>query len=128
MADHSATPTGLSLSNSTYDLLRRIVQIVLPGAGAFYFGASAIWGTDVFPNPDKVVGTISLLVVFLGLILSLSRKSYTPEDAVPTVGAFVINTTEVDRAPYRLELGDMTLEDIETKLDGKISLDVKNSG
>jgi len=125
MAEHEAASTGLSFGNATYDLIRRIVEIILPGAGAFYFGASTIWGETVFPNPDKVVGTITLLVVFLGLILSLSRKNYTaPETATP-VGSFVINTTEVDRPPYRIE-ADLTLEELEAKKT--ITFDVKNSG
>lgn len=127
MSDHAATSTGLSLGNSTYDMLRRIVEIILPGAGALYFGASGFWGEEAFPNPEKVVGTIALVVVFLGLILSLSRKGYTSTETETSVGAFVINNTDVDRPPYRLELG-MNLEEIEAKLDGKITLDVKNSG
>jgi hypothetical protein len=125
MADHTATSTGLSLGNSAYDLIRRIVEIILPGAGALYFGASGIWGEAVFPNPDKVVGTIAILVVFLGLVLSLSRKNYTPpEPPANTVGSFVINTTDVDRAPYRIE-ADLTLEELEAKKT--VTFDVKNS-
>jgi hypothetical protein len=125
MADHAATSTGFLLSDSTYNFLRRIVEIILPGAGALYFGASALWGTEVFPNPDKVVGTIALVVVFLGLVLSVSRKNYTP-DAPNPVGAFVINDTDIDQAPYRLVL-DKDLAEVEAKAGDSISFKVKNA-
>ena len=125
MSDHAATSTGLLLSDKTYDFLRRIVELVFPGAGAFYFGAAAIWGAEVFPNADKVVGTISLAVIFISLILRVSRKNYTPEAPNP-MGSFVVNTSDVDRAPYRLEL-DKDLTDVEAKAGDTISFKVKNS-
>jgi hypothetical protein len=126
MSDHAAPSSGLSFGNATYDFIQRIVEILLPGAGALYFGASGIWGEAVFPNPDKVVGTIAILVVFLGLALRVSRKNYTPPETEPEVlGSFVINTTDVDRAPYRIE-ADLTLEELESKKT--VTFDVKNSG
>jgi hypothetical protein len=125
MSDHAATSTGLLLKDGTYDFLRRIVELVFPGFGALYFGAAAIWGAEVFPNADKVVGTISLLVVFISLVLRVSRKNYVP-DAPNQMGAFVINTTDMDRAPYRLEL-DADLHDLEAKEGDVVSFKVKNS-
>ncbi|QED11537.1 membrane protein [Arthrobacter phage Qui] len=128
MSDHSAKSSGFLLSDSTYNVLQRFVEVLLPGVGAFYFGAAAIWGAAIFPNADKVTGTIALLVVFLGLVLRVSRKNYTPpEIAAPTVGAFVVNTTDVNAAPYRLEMPNHTFEDLEAKQGEKITLEVKNS-
>lgn len=125
MSEHAAPSAGLTFGNGTYDLIRRIVELILPGAGALYFGASGIWGEAVFPNPDKVVGTIAILVVFLGLVLSVSRKNYTPPETATPVGSFVINTTDINRPPYRLE-ADLSLEELESKKT--ITFDVKNSG
>jgi hypothetical protein len=42
------------------------------------------------------------------------------------MGAFVINTTDMDRAPYRLEL-DADLHDLEAKEGDVVSFKVKNS-
>lgn len=125
MAEHAATPTGLSLGDNTYVFIRRIVELALPGAGALYFGLSEIWGEQFFPNPGNVVGSITILVVFLSLLLSLSRMNYTPPETAKPVGSFVINTTEVDRPPYRIE-ADLSLEELEAKKT--ITFDVKNSG
>lgn len=61
------------LSNKVYDILVWIVQIVLPAIGALYFGLAQIWG---FPYAEEIVGTISVIVVFLGTILKISSAQY----------------------------------------------------
>lgn len=61
------------LSNKVYDILVWIVQIVLPAIGALYFGLAQIWG---FPYAEEIVGTISVIVVFLGTILKISSSQY----------------------------------------------------
>lgn len=122
MADHSAAKTSsFTVANSTYDFLKKLVELILPGLGTMYFGLSAFWP---LPYVDSIVGSIAVLCVFFGLVLRASSKNYTPE--VPNeMGSFVINTTDIDRAPYRLEL-DADLADLETK--DTISFRVKNSG
>lgn len=80
MADHSAnTPvkTGVALSNASYDLLRRFVEIILPGVGSLYFGVAQIWG---LPNADKVVGTVAVLTIFMALVLRASRSSFNAQE------------------------------------------------
>lgn len=64
------------LSDETYDRLKFIAQIVLPGLGALYFGLAAIWG---LPKANEVVGTITTIDVFLGLLLGLSTKVYNAQ-------------------------------------------------
>lgn len=65
-----------NLSNGTYDKLKFAALIILPAAGALYFAVAEIWS---LPNPDKVVGTITAIVAFLGVILRVSSNHYTPE-------------------------------------------------
>lgn len=61
------------LSNGTYDLLKFLVTIFLPGVGAFYFAVAQIWG---FPNSHGVNGTINALAILLGLLLNYSTRTY----------------------------------------------------
>lgn len=68
----------MTLSNKTYDILVWIVQIVLPAIGALYFGLAQIWG---FPYAEQIVGTISVIVVFLGTILKISTANYHKREA-----------------------------------------------
>ena len=61
------------MSNRTYDVLKYIAQIVLPAIGTLYFALASIWG---FPYAEQVVGTITALDTFLGVILKVSSDSY----------------------------------------------------
>ena len=63
----------MMLSNKTYDILKWIAQIVLPALGALYFGLSQICG---LPYGEQIVGTITVVDVFLGAILGISTAQY----------------------------------------------------
>ena len=66
----------MKLSNKVYDALKYITQIVLPAIGTLYFALSGIWG---LPNAEQVVGTITAIVTFLGVILGISSANYNKE-------------------------------------------------
>jgi hypothetical protein len=66
------------LSNSNYDLLKFLAQILLPALGALYFGLAEIWG---LPKAQEVVGTIIVIDTFLGLLLGLTNAKYKANDA-----------------------------------------------
>lgn len=81
MADHAAT-TGLSLSDKSYNTLRRVVEKVFPGISALYAALAVIWGWGYV---GEVSGTFAALAVFGGILLSLSRKNYNADGTlVPT--------------------------------------------
>ena len=61
------------MSNTTYDRLKFIAQIVLPAAGALYFALSGIWG---LPYGEQIVGTIAAVDTFLGAVLKISAMQY----------------------------------------------------
>lgn len=61
------------MSNKVYDVLKYIAQIVLPALGTAYFALSQIWG---FGYAEQVVGTITVVDTFLGVILKISSDSY----------------------------------------------------
>lgn len=66
----------MKMSNKVYDVLKYITQIGLPAIGALYFTLSNIWG---FPYAEEVVGTISAIVTFLGILLGISNAKYKKE-------------------------------------------------
>lgn len=67
----------MKMSNKVYDALKYITQIGLPALGTLYFALSNIWG---FPYAEQVVGTISAIVTFLGVLLGISSAKYKKEE------------------------------------------------
>lgn len=63
----------MKLSNKTYDLLKWIAQYLLPALATLYFGLASIWG---LPYGEQVVGTITAIDTFLGVMLGISTAQY----------------------------------------------------
>lgn len=61
------------LSNKVYDILKWIAQILLPALGTLYFALAQIWG---FPYAEQIVGTITAIDTFLGILLGISTVHY----------------------------------------------------
>lgn len=61
------------MSNKVYDVLKYIAQIILPALATLYFALAGIWG---FPYGEEVVGTITAIDTFLGVILGISSVNY----------------------------------------------------
>ena len=66
----------MKLSNSTYDFLRWVAQILLPAIGTLYFALAQIWG---LPYSEQIVGTITAVDAFLGALLGISTMRYRKE-------------------------------------------------
>lgn len=66
----------MKMSNKTYDALKYIAQYVLPAVGTLYFALAGIWG---LPYGEQVVGTITAVDTFLGVILGISSANYKKE-------------------------------------------------
>lgn len=86
----------LNLSNKVYDILKWVAQVVLPALGTLYFGLSQIWS---WPASDKVIGTITAVDAFLGLLLGFSSYSYDGDGTITVDMAtgdtdFSLNTEE----------------------------------
>lgn len=75
MADNTAQPsTGrLTLNNTAYDVAKEAATLWLPAVATLYFALAQIWG---LPAANEVVGTITALVTFLGVVLKISTSSY----------------------------------------------------
>ena len=63
----------MKLSNETYDSLKWIAQYLLPALGTLYFALAGIWN---FPYGEQIVGTITAVDTFLGVILGISSAQY----------------------------------------------------
>lgn len=61
------------MSNKTYNFLKWIAQLFLPALGTLYFALSAIWG---LPYGEEIVGTITAVDAFLGVLLGISTNAY----------------------------------------------------
>ena len=63
----------MKMNDKTYDALKYIAQYVLPGLGTLYFALASIWG---LPYGEQIVGTITAVDTFLGLLLGISTANY----------------------------------------------------
>lgn len=67
----------MKMSDQVYNVLKWIAQYLLPAAGTLYFALASIWG---LPFGEQVVGTITAIDTFLGVILGISSASYNKEN------------------------------------------------
>ena len=63
----------MRLSNKVYDILKWIAMYLLPALGTLYFALAGIWG---FPYGEQIVGTITAIDTFLGVILGIRTAQY----------------------------------------------------
>ena len=63
----------MKMSNKVYDVLKWIAMYFLPAIGTLYFALSGIWK---LPYGEQVVGTITAVDTFLGVILGISTAQY----------------------------------------------------
>lgn len=61
------------LKNNVYDWLKWIAQIFLPATATLYFALASIWG---LPYGEQIVGTITAIDAFLGVLLGISTYNY----------------------------------------------------
>ena len=61
------------MNNKVYDVLKWIAMYLLPALGTLYFALAGIWG---LPYGEQIVGTITAIDTFLGVILGISTAQY----------------------------------------------------
>lgn len=61
------------LNDKVYDVLKWIALYLLPAIGTLYFALAGIWN---FPFGEEVVGTITAVDTFLGVLLGISTANY----------------------------------------------------
>ena len=107
----------MMLSNKVYDTLKWIAQYLLPACGTLYFALAGILG---LPYGEQIVGTISAITIFLGVILGISSATYVKSGA-NTDGTLQVDISNPEKDIYRLQLNS-DLSDLADK--SKISLKV----
>ena len=65
------------MSNSVYDKLKWVAQVWLPALATLYFTLAQIWG---FPYAEQVVGTLTAIDTFMGVLLGISSARYNNEN------------------------------------------------
>ena len=63
----------MKMTNKAYDILKWIAQYFLPAIGTLYFALAGIWG---LPYGEQIVGTITAVDTFLGVLLGISSAQY----------------------------------------------------
>lgn len=97
------------LPNRAYDILKQVVQLLLPAVATLYFTLSQIWG---LPNGEEVVGTITAIAVFIGVFLKIADNSYNSSEAKYDG---VIDVTEDEESG--LKRADLFLKNYENPAD-----------
>lgn len=70
------------MSNKLYDILKYVAQIILPACATLYFALAGIWG---LPYREEIVGTITAVDAFLGVILGISSANYKRNEALNVI-------------------------------------------
>ena len=104
------------MTNKTYDVLKFIAQIVLPGLGTLYFALAGIWG---LPYAEQIVGTISAIDAFLGLILRIDSAKYY-KAGKDVAGTLVVDPV-LETADF--DFSDMTTEDLMNMKQVKVKVE-----
>lgn len=63
----------MKMNDKVYDVLKWIAMYFLPAAGTLYFALAGIWS---LPYGEEVVGTITAIDTFLGVLLGISTAQY----------------------------------------------------
>lgn len=65
------------MSNSAFDLLRLIGELILPALATLYAALGAIWG---WPYIEAIVGTIAAVTAFIGALVNGLRRVYNKKE------------------------------------------------
>lgn len=98
------------LNSKAYAFLKWMTMVVLPATGSGYFALSEIYN---WTNGTQVLGTITVVSTFLGLVLGVSTKNFNASDE-PYDGEVKVKWDPVtDKTIYSLELNEnVGIEDI----------------
>lgn len=89
--------TGFTMSSKWYDFLKWVALVLLPGLAALYFALGQIWN---LPASEQVVGTITAIDTFLGLLINKTSKN----NAVNNVAGELIVKQDYDGTPMGIRM------------------------
>jgi hypothetical protein len=85
----------MTLKTGVYNFIKWVALIVLPAAGTLYAALAQIWDLKY---STQVTNTVLAVDTFLGVIIGISSKGYTP----PTDGQLIVGTPNADIANVRM--------------------------
>ena len=103
------------LNDSTLTVLKYVALILLPAAATLYIALASLWN---FPNVEAVVGTITAIDTFLGVLLGLIKTgrpaTYDGTIDVSSEGDKKIFTLNLHSDPQELDQKQEVLFKIES--------------
>lgn len=99
------------LTNEIYNVVKFVAQTLLPAVGTLYFTLSGLWG---LPNTEQVIGSVTAVDLFLGVILGISTVSFNKSDSKFDGTINVALDPDSGKKTFSLEL-DSSPEDLEHK-------------
>lgn len=115
MADHAEEPLpfGFNMPDSVYNVLRAIVEVIIPALTVAYYGIAHAWG---LPHADEVAATLAIVSGFLVAILKLSRRVYNALNSGPatTDGTLVVSDEGIHGAVLDTLPEDIANKDLVT--------------
>lgn len=63
----------MTFNNKVYDVLKWLAQYLFPALGTLYFALARIWN---LPYAEEVVGSITAVDAFLGVLLGISSANF----------------------------------------------------
>lgn len=103
--------TGYFLTGKLYDRLKFTAQILLPAVATLYFALAGIWD---LPSATQVIGSITSVDTFLGVLLGLSSASYNSSKE-KFDGSYVVEAKPDGMRVYSLELSPGVEDELERK-------------
>lgn len=89
------------MTSKTYDRLKWVSLVFLPALASAYFALGQLWH---FPAVEEVVGTITILDTFLGLLLGKSSQDFQNRTNDPVFMGDIVVVQEVDGHPATIRL------------------------
>lgn len=109
---NDTTASTTLMSDKLYGFLKAVALVWLPALATLYFTMGGLWH---LPNVEQVVGSITAIDTFLGVILGISTRAYNASDS-RFDGNIVIGHAESGAKLYSLEL-NVDPDEIDTKND-----------
>lgn len=68
----------MKMSNKVYDTLKWVAQIALPALATLCMAMCSIWN---LPYTEQIVGSITAIDTFLGVVIGISNVQYNKHSA-----------------------------------------------
>ena len=95
------------MTDRMYNLFRWVSQYFLPAVGTLYFTLAGIWS---LPYGEQVVGTITAIALFVGVLIGISSKQYQKSGAWND-GVMILDDSDPNKDVFQLHL-DTPLEEL----------------